>query len=108
VDNIRLDLREILSFPTSALMMKTQQVSVTLVFRSISVRFMKREGFKVKICTDTFVPVFQTNLTLDWDYSPGDYMCNSYNRKYLPNAGIRPILECENIPKYYSVSDFGT
>jgi hypothetical protein len=48
--------------------------------------------------------VFQTNLTLDWDYSPADYTCYNYNRKYLPDKRIKPILECENIPKYYSVS----
>jgi hypothetical protein len=108
VDNTRMDLGEIQPFSTSALMMKTRQVSVTLVFGSTSMQFMIREGFKVKIYTDIFVPVFQTNLTLDWDYSIGDYMCNSYNRKYLPSAGTRPILECENIPKSYMVSDFST
>jgi hypothetical protein len=89
-------------------MMKTRQVSVTLVFSSTSLQFTIQEGCKLSIYTGIFVPVLQTNLTLDWDYSPGDYTCNNYNRKYLPNAGIRPILECENIPKYYSVSDFNT
>jgi hypothetical protein len=55
-----------------------------------------------------FCAVFQTNLTLDWDYSPADYTCYSYNRKYLPDRRIKPILECENIPKYYSVSNSST
>lgn len=44
----------------------------------------------------------KTNLTIDWDYSLADYTCYSYNRKYLPVRRTKPILECENIPKYYS------
>ncbi|XP_023712486.1 uncharacterized protein LOC111867147 isoform X3 [Cryptotermes secundus] len=56
-----------------------------------------RMGVVTTECDDA-----KTNLTLDWDYSPGDYTCYSYNRRYLPNARIKPILECENIPKYYS------
>jgi hypothetical protein len=71
-------------------------------------QLMIQEVFKVNTYICIFVPIFQTNLTLDWDYSAGEYTCYSYNKRYLPNPRIKPILECENIPKYYSVSDFGT
>ncbi|KDR15445.1 uncharacterized protein LOC110833602 isoform X1 [Zootermopsis nevadensis] len=56
-----------------------------------------RMGVVTTECDDA-----KTNLTLDWDYSPADYTCYTYNRKYLPDRRIKPILECENIPMYYS------
>ncbi|XP_069690765.1 uncharacterized protein [Periplaneta americana] len=54
-------------------------------------------GVKTTECDDA-----KTNLTMDWDYSPSDYTCYNYNSKIVPDWRIKPILECENIPRYYT------
>ncbi|KAG7198824.1 hypothetical protein KM043_001795 [Ampulex compressa] len=41
----------------------------------------------------------KTNLTVDWDRSPIQHTC--YDKKILPNAGVRPLKYCEYIPKAY-------
>ncbi|PSN39342.1 hypothetical protein C0J52_21869 [Blattella germanica] len=43
----------------------------------------------------------KTNLTVDWDFSPFDYTCYNPTNKFYPDWRIKPILECENIPKHY-------
>nr|ARK19811.1 venom protein [Ampulex compressa] len=43
----------------------------------------------------------KTNLTVDWDRSPIQHTC--YDKKILPNAGVRPLKYCEYIPKAYRV-----
>ncbi|KAJ9587446.1 hypothetical protein L9F63_019040 [Diploptera punctata] len=53
-------------------------------------------GVIAKNCDDA-----KTNLTLDWDMSPYYYTCYSPLDKFVPNFRLKPILECENIPKHY-------
>lgn len=52
-------------------------------------------GISSALCDDA-----QTNLTLDWDYSPVNYTCFSRFR-IMPDIDVRPILERENIPRFY-------
>ncbi|KAJ4432101.1 hypothetical protein ANN_20715 [Periplaneta americana] len=58
-------------------------------------------GVKTTECDDA-----KTNLTMDWDYSPSNYTCYNYNSKIVPDWRIKPILECENIPRYYTVLNY--
>ncbi|XP_078046060.1 uncharacterized protein LOC144474736 [Augochlora pura] len=51
-------------------------------------------GQKTPDCDDA-----KTNLTVDWNGSPGDYTC--YQPKLIPNKDIYPVEYCEPIPKNY-------
>ncbi|XP_063226180.1 uncharacterized protein LOC134532996 [Bacillus rossius redtenbacheri] len=44
------------------------------------------------------------NLTVDWDYNPINYTCFYPTHRIRPDLSVRPLLECENIPKKYSAA----
>lgn len=43
----------------------------------------------------------KTNLTMDWDFSAVNYTCYYPTMKFVPDRELKPIMEHENIPKYY-------
>ncbi|CAL7941608.1 unnamed protein product [Xylocopa violacea] len=41
----------------------------------------------------------KTNLTVDWDGNPLDYVC--YDKRIIPDRNTIAVKYCEHIPKYY-------
>ncbi|XP_047005040.1 uncharacterized protein LOC124624081 [Schistocerca americana] len=53
-------------------------------------------GVASRFCDDA-----ETNLTVDWNYSPVNYTCFTPKDRYIPDPTSPPLIEKENIPKAY-------
>ncbi|XP_076757930.1 uncharacterized protein LOC143427570 [Xylocopa sonorina] len=51
-------------------------------------------GYPSAACDDA-----KTNLTVDWDGNPLDYVC--YEKRIVPDRSTIAVKYCERIPKYY-------